>query len=341
MTNNQDMKITPSRRVRGKWLQNRKCGLLNGIIHPQHKEHVIPQATQLRGFLKTTGPWKIQLSVHGDTGGTPAQDNDPVPHDQGIVDVVGHEKHGLLDESMHVDDFFAHLHVGQKIQTAERFIHDHDVWIDRQGPCQLGTPLHASGELPGVVVFEAIQLNHVDKFENLCLLLPTVFQMAQPERDVFGHGHPGEQTTVLENENMVRGRSLDGLTIDPQRSIACGLESGDNPQQRRFPTTGRSQKADHFTIVDLKIDILENRDALALLLQRVFLVAGPPSPVDVGFAQIFNCDMTHGDRSLMTHSAPTGTLQFSKSAHQTIQGQPHQTDDNHSIHDEIHAQGIA
>ena len=112
-----------------------------------------------------------------DLGHFPAfQNADVVAQFQGLVQVVGDENDGLVQLALQVQQFVLHLPPNQRIQAAERFIHQQNVGVHHQSPGQPYPLLHPAGKLPGERVFPTAQAH---QFQSLAGAL-VAFLFANP-----------------------------------------------------------------------------------------------------------------------------------------------------------------
>src|ERR687897_2784056 len=87
------------------------------------------------------------------------------------------------------------------VEGPEGLVHQEELRVERQGPRDRGALLHAAGELPGIFVLEALE---VDEFElaprPLAPLGPGEAEDLQRQLDVLGDRPPGIERRRLEDE---------------------------------------------------------------------------------------------------------------------------------------------
>ena len=94
---------------------------------------------------------------------------------------------------------------GQRVDVAERLVHEENLRIDRQRAGDAEALLHSAGELARVRLFEATQAHRVD-----CALTPPldlVFRNTsrlQHDFDVLHDGHPRIQRKALKHDGYAR-----------------------------------------------------------------------------------------------------------------------------------------
>ena len=72
------------------------------------------------------------------------EDRNAITYTQGFVQVVSDKDNGLLQGALQLKQLVLHLGANQWIERAERFVHQDDVRVSRQGPCQTHTLAHAA-----------------------------------------------------------------------------------------------------------------------------------------------------------------------------------------------------
>src|SRR4029079_2122371 len=129
---------------------------------------------------------------------------------------------------------------------------------------------HAAGELPGVVLREALELDEVEH-----LVDPRLPALLAPARELEGQGDvlrdraPLVEHRVLENDPVVvvATRFPRRLAVDSRAPGRRRDQVADDAQQRRLAAAGRPDQRDELARVDLEVDVLQ-RDRAALELLR-------------------------------------------------------------------------
>ncbi len=138
---------------------------------------------------------------------------------------------------------------------------------DCQGPGDRDALLHATGELPGPVLGEVRQLNHLQQLHGAGLALGLVPSLQlQREFHVAPDGAPLEQRRLLEGHavELLLPRLVRGHTGDLHLTLGGLREVGDDAQQRGLAAAGRSDQGDELPGVDREVDVLQSRGLIGL-----------------------------------------------------------------------------
>ena len=119
---------------------------------------------------------------------------------------MSHENNGAALSQPYALQLEIELVARDRIERAERLVHQQDVRIVRESPGNRGTLPHASGELPRPRGFEAgnpDQLAQLARLDETRLLVDAT-QLERQGYVVFD-GIPGKQVVVLENHPELPG----------------------------------------------------------------------------------------------------------------------------------------
>ena len=169
------------------------------------------------------------------------------------------ERETLPDrEQLEVEALARHL-----VECAERLVHQQKRGLERESARDRRTLLHAAGELPGMVVAEALELDEVEHLRHARpapLLLPA--EHLERQRDVLRDRAPVEEHCVLEHDPVVAvdARLLRRLAVDGHRSRRRLDQVADHAQQRRLAAARRADQRDELARLQLEIDVLECGD---------------------------------------------------------------------------------
>src|SRR5262245_6466134 len=113
----------------------------------------------------------------------------------------------------------------------------------------------------------------------------TLFCLGQPLAleavgDVLGHGVPGKERVLLEDDRSFPARLADGLPADQELAARRRLEARQQVQQRRLAAAARPHDREELVVLHLKADTVEREERLAL--------AG-----DVHLALVADDDLSH------------------------------------------------
>ena len=133
-----------------------------------------------------------------------SQDADPGPHPQCLVEVVGDEEDRLVDLVLDGHELVLHLTPDERVQGAERLVHEEDVRVGAECPCQAHALLHAAGELPGGVEGIGLQAHHGKRLDGCSLTFRLVDALdLQAIGGVVDDVAVGEEGEVLEHHGQL------------------------------------------------------------------------------------------------------------------------------------------
>jgi hypothetical protein len=90
-------------------------------------------------------------------------DGDPVAEAQRLVQVVRDEHDRLAEVALQLDHLLLHLHLDQRVERAERLVHQHHLGLGGERPRQTDALLHAARELGGAARSPAAEADHVER----------------------------------------------------------------------------------------------------------------------------------------------------------------------------------
>ena len=180
--------------------------------------------------------------------------------------------------------FILHLPADQRVQAAERFVHQEDVGVHRQCPGQSHALLHAAGQLARVGVFPTGQTDQrQDLFSpGVAFRLAHALDFQAPTR-VVQHVPMRLQTIVLEHHGdflaaelhqLLVGHSGDVLAVN--NNVAGGwLDEADQaPHHGGLPAAGQPHDDEGFATIDGEGDILESHHVAELALEERLVLPG-------------------------------------------------------------------
>jgi hypothetical protein len=146
---------------------------------------------------------------------------------------------------------------GERVERAERLVHQHDRRLGRERPGQADALAFAAGKLAGKP-FAKLAVAETDQREQRLdpRRRPRVVPAEQLRRDadVLGDSHVREQADALEHvadlsPQCDRIRGLHVLAVDPHGAGARIGQAVDQPQQRGLAGTGRPDDGEEFALV--------------------------------------------------------------------------------------------
>ena len=126
--------------------------------------------------------------------------SDARAHRQRLANIVGDENNGLPKALLQGSELLLNFCPGQRIERAERFVHQEDGRVGRQRSCHANSLALASGKLTWIAAAErsGIKRNHSEKFFDApaCSLGRPGLQLRQ-EADVVLNGEMRKQANFL------------------------------------------------------------------------------------------------------------------------------------------------
>ena len=198
-----------------------------------------------------------------------AQDGDPVPHLDRLVDVMGDEDHCLADLGVQAEELLLQPFTRDRIQCSEGLVHQHDGRIRGHRPGQSDTLLLPARKLSGVPIGI---VNRVQPDEHQQLAHPAVdprlrpAQEARDRRNVVGNAHVREQSDVLDHV-ADPAAELDHLQAADAPAVHQDVAVGDLDQpvdhlhRRRLAPARRADEHADFSRRDAQGEVVDGRSA--------------------------------------------------------------------------------
>src|SRR5439155_196549 len=126
-------------------------------------------APELRAQRDELGRLHRARVVHGklqdrlDPPGARRHDGDPCREEEGLVQAMRHEDHGLACPAPDVEEPFAHEHARLLVEGTERLVHQEDLRVDGERAADRDALLHAPGELTWVLLREALEAERAEE----------------------------------------------------------------------------------------------------------------------------------------------------------------------------------
>src|SRR2546426_2737952 len=121
-----------------------------------------------------------------------------------LLDVMGDEENSLARSLSDGVEFFLKGNASLGIDRGKRLIHQHHLWIGRQGPRHRHPLLHAARELVGILALESPKPHQLDKAPDDCrsLLLGDALNL-QAVGDVSLHRAPRHDGELLKDHAAI------------------------------------------------------------------------------------------------------------------------------------------
>ena len=154
-----------------------------------------------------------------DPPGPGREQHDAIGQEHGLGDRVGDEDDGRLRGLGDPLQLEVHLVARDRVERAERLVHEQDLGVVAQGPGDGDALAHAAGELARERLLEALQADELAQLVRAAPALGLV-DLAQQQRqpDVLLDRVPGEEVGVLEDEAELAQRLIVAVIATPQRA---------------------------------------------------------------------------------------------------------------------------
>src|SRR5215813_8385099 len=201
-----------------------------------------------------------------------AHDRDPVGERQRLLLIVGDVDRRDAELLLQRADLGPDLDPDLGVQIRKGFIEEQDVGVQDEGPGQRDALLLAAGELAGVAVGQA---REIDLAQALGQPARDVRrrQLAQLEAvgDVRGHRHVRPQRIVLEDHAdvaCVRRQVVDAALAEPDLAAVGPVEAGDESQQRRLAAPRGPEQREQLAVADVERGAIDGGGRPELLRDR-------------------------------------------------------------------------
>ncbi len=160
-------------------------------------------------------------------------------------------------EQLQVQALTRHL-----VERTERLVHEQERRRERERSRDRHALLHASRQLPGMVLLEPGKLDELDHVPDPCRALralPT--EHLEWQGDVLRDRTPVVQDGRLEHDPVVAVEPCPAgrLPVDGDISLGGLDDVADDAEQRRLTTSRRTDQRDELPALDLQVDLLERR----------------------------------------------------------------------------------
>ena len=171
---------------------------------------------------------------------------------------MGDEDEGDAGFALDLLELQPHRLAQLEIERGERLVEQQHLRARRERPGERDPLLLTAGKLGRAARGEIQELDHRQHFAGAAvgvLLGPAL--AAQPEGDVFEHGHVQEQRVLLEHgvdRPSMRRQRRDVFAMQPDRAGADVFEPGDAAQERGLAAAGGSEEREELAVADRERD---------------------------------------------------------------------------------------
>ena len=189
----------------------------------------------------------------------------PVRNHEGFGLIVGYKQGCDACFSLNILYQLTHLLAQIGIEVAQGLIQQQNGRLQYQGPGQTYALLLATGQLVDFALPQAVKFRQLHDFPNFKTGIPALKPLhTHSESDVLGHIHKREQKGLLEYHDRIalfRRQILDRLPVNYDFTLMRMDQTGYGLEDRRFAGSTGPQQCDHFPIVNLEIQISNDRCA--------------------------------------------------------------------------------
>lgn len=246
-------------------------GTVHHLLHP-HDRHEIDMLDEPLDIIgRRPGHDFFGLSDLDDFA--VLHEHDAAPEGDGLVEIVRDEHDGLLEFLLQLAQLRLHIAADQRIEGAERLVHEQDIGVGGERPGEAGALLHAARELVGILGVPAFEPHELDGLHGALGALrerhPLDFEA---EADVPQDRPVGQQREVLEHhpegllakrEKLLAAKFRHIDVVDQNSSAGRLDESVHTPQERRLSRAGKSHQDEDLTFVNLERDVTQSDDGTA------------------------------------------------------------------------------
>ena len=178
--------------------------------------------------------------------------------EDGLVDPMRDEEDAFSGARPDVEDQFLHLLAGQRVERAQRLIHQEHVGIGGERPRDADSLTHAARKLPDAPVLDALEVNEPEHLSRpiMALLLRDTSE-PQSEGDIVDDIEPRHQRAMLKHDAALRTRTLDRSPAEGNRPGGRLQETCHEVQERGLPAPGRAERDDEAARFDRQRNMIE------------------------------------------------------------------------------------
>ncbi len=196
----------------------------------------------------------------GDAARSWRHDHDAIGQKHGLVDVMGDEQDGAAEVAPDLQQPLLHAEPRLRVESAERFVEQHDLPTGQNGAHHGRTLPHAPRQGVRIMVQEVAQTVTPRQFRGSDAIR---FVGASGERgrkrDVAKHGAPGQKQILLQHVADLARAAADVLPIEHDASRAGLQQTRNHVEERALAAAGGAEDADELAGPDLEIDMAQRQ----------------------------------------------------------------------------------
>jgi hypothetical protein len=198
------------------------------------------------GMLSTAGAREIHADGFRDTPRTRGHYDNIVGEYDGLPDIMGYQENGLSCLSPNLQDLLLYRQPRQRIERAERFVHQQNIGLDCKRARDFDALTHTAGQFMRIAIGEVAETDQVEQLfdDRGGLRTQPSFRMERKAKgDVLRHGGPREQSRVLEHHEAIRARPDDRRIVYQDAALARLQIPGDDREERTLAAAARADDA--------------------------------------------------------------------------------------------------
>src|SRR6266851_7356880 len=211
-------------------------------------------------------PLKRNLHVINNLRGPMIKNYDPVRHVDCLLDVVRHHHYavsGVDGVSPYLQDFLPKVLRGERVKAGEGLVHQQNLRLERQSPCDPDSLLHSTRQFLGVCGLEPFQAHVLNVlFRNLHLLVLRDRRRLERHLNIADDRLPRYQGEGLEDYPDLGARRGNGLTMKENFTGCRTIQSIYYPEKSALAASRGPYDTEEF-LVDVEINIVKDCRALA------------------------------------------------------------------------------
>ncbi len=218
-------------------------------------QHRLAEARRAFGLLRIARSWHVDPEVFDDAPRAIRHHQHAIGEEYGFGDAVRDEQHGLtllLPDAQQLD---VEMIAGERIERAERFVHQQHRRSEHQRLPDRGALLHAAGQFMRIALletFEPQQLEHRAHFRVEFGAIDA--SQLRRQANVLLDRQPRQQVVRLEHHAGFRSWPRDGLAVHQHFAAAVERDqAGDDAQQRALAAAAGSEHRDELALADGEI----------------------------------------------------------------------------------------
>src|SRR6185503_19399797 len=210
----------------------------------------LPSETKELRVVPLARAFEINLEDPVDATRPGCHQHNAIAHVDRFVDVVGDQEHRRAAGFPEAQHFVLHLHPGEGIQCAQRFVQEQDFWVIDESAGESHALGHAAGQVMRVGCGERFQPDEPHELLDFVAFLAQHPARDEAGLDVMSNVEPWEQAGILEDQSPFSAGCGNRFGAHPKLTRVRRVESGDQPQESGLAAAAWADKRDEFSRAD-------------------------------------------------------------------------------------------